>query len=297
MDDDDFRDAHTNLDYDELDVDRIDSGVCLSTPSLCSEVELTFKNLSLGSVAEEDKYELSKVFSNVPTKALFYQNHDGDTLLHLALICNNKDYATYLIKRVEDPKYLNIQNYTFFQSPLHLSTSMRNLTVTSFLLKAGASVCLKDRDGNNPLHIACSMGDFELVELILSVAHQNVNIIEDMNYQGRTCLHLALDSKSEERFKIIEIIACQCRTSLSIREGKCGYTILHELVKAGDFVGVSILISLDVPAHVSKLDVNAPSYDHSTPLDIALQMSFTEIAGALLCKGALTSSIASLSPD
>lgn len=82
MDDDDFRDTHTHLDYDELDADRIDSGVCLSTPSLCSEVELTFKNLSLGSVVEEDKYELSKVFSDIPTKALFYQNHDGDTLVN-----------------------------------------------------------------------------------------------------------------------------------------------------------------------------------------------------------------------
>ena len=85
--------------------------------------------------------------------------------------------------------------------------------------------------------------------------------------------------------------------NLDFQEGKCGYTILHELVKAGDFVGVSFLINLNIPAQVSQLDVNAPSYDRSTPLDIALQMSFSEIAGALLCKGALTSSIASLSSD
>ena len=104
MDDEDFRDAHTNLDYDEQDVDRIDSGVCLSTPSLCSEVEVTFKNLSLGSVLEKVEYELSKVFSNIPTKALFYQNYDGDTLVHsfefiyVSQLFNGCDFIFILIQ-------------------------------------------------------------------------------------------------------------------------------------------------------------------------------------------------------
>ncbi|CAL8285657.1 unnamed protein product [Lota lota] len=116
---------------------------------------------------------------------------DGDTLLHLAIIHEAKDYIKNMIDSSRNTHFLNTQNI-LRQTPLHLAVITGQADVCERLLLAGADPTVVDDRGDTPLHIACRGGNL----LCFSVLTQNCpseqlrKVISTCNYKGLNCLHL-----------------------------------------------------------------------------------------------------------
>ncbi|XP_074548968.1 nuclear factor of kappa light polypeptide gene enhancer in B-cells inhibitor, alpha b [Halichoeres trimaculatus] len=117
---------------------------------------------------------------------------DGDTLLHLAIIHEAKDYIRNIIDVSKNTDFLNTQNDQR-QTPLHLAVITNQADVCKHLLVSGCDPTLVDDSGDTPLHIACRHGNL----LCFSVITQNCQlehlhkVMAACNYQGQNCLHLA----------------------------------------------------------------------------------------------------------
>jgi len=53
---------------------------------------------------------------------------------------------------------LDLQNFEFRQTALHLAVITDQPSVVRLLINCGASPDIRDRHGNTPLHLACSRG-------------------------------------------------------------------------------------------------------------------------------------------
>ncbi|CAL8291647.1 nuclear factor of kappa light polypeptide gene enhancer in B-cells inhibitor, alpha b [Gadus morhua] len=116
---------------------------------------------------------------------------DGDTLLHLSIIHEAKDYIKNMIDSSRNTHFLNTQNI-LRQTPLHLAVITGQADVCERLLLAGADPTAVDDRGDTALHIACRGGNL----LCFSVLTQNCpseqlrKVISTCNYKGLNCLHL-----------------------------------------------------------------------------------------------------------
>ncbi|CAL8271476.1 unnamed protein product [Merluccius merluccius] len=116
---------------------------------------------------------------------------DGDSLLHLAIIHEAKDYIKNMIDSSRNTHFLNTQNI-LRQTPLHLAVITGQADVCERLLLAGGDPTVVDDRGDTPLHIACRGGNL----LCFSVLTQNCpseklkKVVSTCNYKGLNCLHL-----------------------------------------------------------------------------------------------------------
>lgn len=142
------------------DLTSVDSGL---------DIQDTFSHLSIasqtsdsGSLQQSSSTSLPRNVQETVWLDAFYQDQDGDTHLHLAIIQGYGDAVFALIQLAPHPHYLDIQN-DLSQSPLHLSVLTRQPHITRRLLLAGANPHTRDRCGNMPLHVACEQGDLDTV--------------------------------------------------------------------------------------------------------------------------------------
>jgi len=64
---------------------------------------------------------------------------------------------------------LDLQNYEFHQTALHLAVITDQPAIVRLLVNSGASVDIRDRQGNTALHVACSRG---LIRCIIEMMKQ-----------------------------------------------------------------------------------------------------------------------------
>lgn len=237
------------------------------------------------------------------------QNSDGDTILHLAVIQSDfKQLASSL--RFLKPHHLNHQNHTSLHTPLHLASVLASLKIARLLVLLGSSTSLQDRSGDTPLHIACNQGNLELIkQLTLPPSTKETTFISKhfpnffqnsaspppssntcsavdlCNYDGKAPLHLAYFSDHPDRLAIIEFLVVSCAACVNVVEGKSGYSLLHEMVKVGDDVGISALFNLSIPASSPPLLINNRCYGNMTALDMAVCLGRDVIEGALRDRG------------
>lgn len=117
---------------------------------------------------------------------------DGDTLLHLAIIHEAKDYIKQIIELSRNTDFLDSQNDQR-QTPLHLAVITNQADVCERLLVAGGDPTLVDRNGDTPLHIACRHGNLPCFSVITqNCLPQHLSAaMAAHNYHGQNCLHLA----------------------------------------------------------------------------------------------------------
>ena len=130
------------------------------------------------------------------------------------MLAGKYDFAKEILKRKNcDP---NINNRTTGATPLHLSVMGANVEMTRLLLRSGADLNAKNKDGNTAAHIAAlqSIGveDSEndkkmtvekmrdIMELLLT--YDNINI-EMENLEGLTPLGVAAAKGSEEVVRLL----------------------------------------------------------------------------------------------
>ncbi|XP_067877818.1 NF-kappa-B inhibitor epsilon [Heterodontus francisci] len=216
-----------------------------------------------------------------------YLSEEGDTFLHLCIIHEADALALALIGQ-SNPEYLNWQN-DLFQTPLHLAMYTRQTNIVRQLVLKGADTELQDHNGNTPLHLACQYSLQECVQALTkpvttkecalfgrdasnALGPQN---LERHNWQGLTCLHLAVIYRNDAMVEYVLSSGAKINT----QEATSGRTALHLAVELGEIGLVSQLLR-------NGGDVDAPMYNGCTPLHLAVGRLDAGIAAALYKAGA-----------
>ncbi|XP_070698602.1 nuclear factor of kappa light polypeptide gene enhancer in B-cells inhibitor, alpha b [Pempheris klunzingeri] len=164
---------------------------------------------------------------------------DGDTLLHLAIIHEAKDYIRTMIDLSKHTDFLNTQNDQR-QTPLHLAVITNQADVCQHLLVSGCDPTLVDDGGDTPLHIACRHGNL----LCFSVITQNCQpehlhtVMAACNYHGQNCLHLA----SVQGFLSLVENMVDLGADINAKEQRNGRGALHLAVDQQNLSLVKLLL-------------------------------------------------------
>lgn len=221
----------------------------------------------------------------------FQQDEDGDTQLHIAIIQGFIEVVYSLINIAPHPYFLDIQN-DVYQTPLHLAVLTHQPKILRQLLVAGATVDMKDRHGNTALHLACQLGNLESVKALTEPVNvvetesasqqytayppQLPQNLEDRNYDGQTCVHLAaLNSHVDVLRHLLWFGA-----NVNAREGKSGRTVLHYAVELG-LTSVLHFLLKECP-----IQLEAPTFAGHTAYQLAACVD-TALAHQLSEHGAL----------
>ncbi|XP_047001485.1 NF-kappa-B inhibitor cactus isoform X1 [Schistocerca americana] len=181
-----------------------------------------------------------------PAWELYYQqDEDGDTQLHIAIIQGFIEVVYALIQMAPHPCFLDIVNYEC-QSALHLAVLTRQPRIVRRLVVAGATVDIRDRSGNTALHLACLNGDIDCVRALtepVTVAEETMaglryrtyqhhvpQDLEERNYDGQMCIHMAALSGNVE---VIKHLVVWCGADINAKDGKSGRTALHLCIELG----------------------------------------------------------------
>lgn len=247
---------------------KVDSGVDLGLSESLSQLTLkqvTLNPLAIGNVqAEPTDEELIPVSSEKlqhatilqpeslqshgkppieePWQLYYTQDDDGDTQLHIAIVQGFVEAAFSLIKMAPHPCLLNILNDDG-QSPLHLAVLTRQPRIVRRLILAGANPALRNFRGNTALHLACATGDLASAKSLtdpLTPVERNYLLsgkkipalpqnLEQRNYDGEMCLHIAASSGHVELVRLL----LRLGADLEAREALAGKTALHLAVERG----------------------------------------------------------------
>lgn len=200
---------------------------------------------------------------------------DGDTILHLAIIHEDEQFAQQLIG-IFPKEVLDIQN-NLYQTPLHLAVYLDLEGVVQSLVERGASLHLQDRDGNTALHVACQQGQTECVShMTRDWGHSKLApVLHTHNWRGLACLHLAALYGQHEVMKLLRKKGAE----LNIQDGTSGKTPLHVAVELHDIALVRMLLSWGA-------NVDAVMFNGCTPLHLAVGRRDADIANLLCQSGA-----------
>ncbi|KAL8623523.1 hypothetical protein ACOMHN_058903 [Nucella lapillus] len=263
-------------------------------------------------VSEEELNGVSRL-SQMSDLCDLFPDQDGDTLLHLAVLHNTP--AAHLAEMIQ---LLGLQDHVdnvnhLQQTPLHLALLTDNLPALGILLRGlKASITIQDAHGNTPLHIACLRNDLRAVKILCSLEeepHLDVkadrlgevegedeagtfrkrgrkrrrkeevkSALEMKNYDGFTCLHLAVQNENAELVAFL----LQNGADVNAKEAKGGRTALHMTVDAlVPCVNIFTLLLLHPHLHL-----NAKNYAQQTALQLARGRGHPHLVDLLYAHGA-----------
>ncbi|XP_066562100.1 NF-kappa-B inhibitor epsilon [Amia ocellicauda] len=254
---------------DKLDTaveERLDSSYgssSLTVDSIGEILQSCSISVPSDSEAEQELYILSFI------------TDDGDTILHLAVIHEEEEFAHQLISMFTKD-VLDIQN-DLYQTPLHLATYLNLPSVVRALVQKKASLELQDQDGNTPLHVACDQGRLDCaIEMIRDLPERQLSaIVEIQNWRGLTCLHLATLRRNHRIMKLL----LKKGPNINTQEGTSGKTPLHLAVELHDVGLVTLLLN-------KGANVDAAMYNGCTALHLAVGRQDAAIANLLCQSGA-----------
>ncbi|XP_029281479.1 NF-kappa-B inhibitor epsilon [Cottoperca gobio] len=254
--------------------ERLDSAYDSSSITAESLSEIV-EGCTLSSAKEEQapSSELSEQEENL----LATITEDGDTILHLAIIHEDKCISQKLIQ-IFPKEVLDIQN-NLYQTALHLATYLNLIGVVKGLVEKEVSLELQDQEGNTALHVACQHGQTECaLELTREVSLSKMApVLETQNWRGLACLHLATLNRQHQILKLL----VKKGADLNIQEGTSGKTALHLATELHDMTSVKLLLSRGA-------NVDAAMFNGCTPLHLAVGRQDAAIANLLCQSGADT---------
>lgn len=116
-----------------------------------------------------------------------FVDESGWTPLHIAASIGNLEVLQLLLSHEPKPD-VNLQTNNG-STPVHLATSKKHFDIVKELVNNGASVRIKDKKSQYPLHRAAAVGSLPLVEFLIKDGKSPINA-KDIG--GWTALHHAL---------------------------------------------------------------------------------------------------------
>ncbi|XP_020833992.1 NF-kappa-B inhibitor beta [Phascolarctos cinereus] len=217
-----------------------------------------------------------------------YVTEDGDTALHLAVIHQHEAFLDFLLHFTAGTEYLDLQN-DLGQTALHIAAILGEAAITQKLRAAGAGLCVAERGGHTPLHLACRAGAHACARALLGPPEgqatqgedededeqERLDQLECTNYQGHTPLHVAVIHGDTEMVQLLR----EAGADLNKPEPTCGRSPLHLAVEAEAAEVLELLLD-------GGADPKAQMYGGRTPLGSATLRSDPLLAHLLRAHGA-----------
>ena len=132
-------------------------------------------------------------------------NNFGNTPIHVACYVKEPNMVACLLKKCSGNLdcHMNDDNNTF----LHVATQSGDLQTVKLLLKHCSATC-QNSNGNTPIHIACSINQYSIVECLLDSKESadpilNKNLDCHRNNDNNTFLHVAAQSGDLQTVKLL----------------------------------------------------------------------------------------------
>jgi ankyrin repeat protein len=183
--------ANVNLFSDIYDSDREEFLRILTTISQKKLDELSFKSLEDSSNSELLKLLIVKRFLNNP------QNIKGQSLLHYAVICNNQPAVNILLENRYNPNEVDDEDRT----PLHFAVMNGiNPQIIKDLLEYNADINAITERLETPLFLACTFGNKEAIEILLSRKDCNALYPNDL---GQEPIYIAYKNNNKDIINLL----------------------------------------------------------------------------------------------
>lgn len=199
----------------------------------------------------------------------------GSTAVHHACMAANDSIRLKILQLLIDDKNgvfdLEKRNEELID-PFMLSTINQSLPVCRLLIEKNVSLTKKDIHSRQPLHVACQLGNRELILLLLGSSTVNINALDDNH---RNCLYYAISHGDE---KIVDLLL-ERNVTIKIRD--CvGDTPLHLAVqhKTNAYELTSSLLK----TQDGKDLINVEAADRMKPILLAASCKQAEVVYLLI---------------
>ena len=209
-------------------------------------------------------------------------DEDGNTPIHLCILYGNFDLLEIFVDvalTIPDQNLINLKNHKNL-TPLLIAVYLEEIEVCEFLLEANADLAQTDIYGCNAIHIACKKRNVYLLKTLIKYVDKNCNygVVNSINHDGYTPLHLAVLSQSIE---MVQELLYLKYLKINIQDKRAGLTALHH---ASGKLNLYLISNLLVKNENIQLDVRA--YNGCTPLHMSIANKNYLITCLLLSQGA-----------
>ena len=236
--------------------------------------------------------------SNIETEydiSLSYQDDEGDTLLHSAIIVGSTELSLRLIE-IMCPMQLNIKN-KMQQSAIHLAAHVGDANLLRSLVEHGADLTATDNKGRTVFHIICASNRPKNLKVFSNYLDQEISqsgqncsayhkLRESLNLkdnEGQTCFHVACRDTTHTRNVEMVKALISLGVDINLTESKSGKTGLHIASEIGRSDVVRFLTERQ------EVDIEKTTYDGQTALITAYHRRQSNVVGILRNVGAVFS--------
>ncbi|XP_067668066.1 serine/threonine-protein phosphatase 6 regulatory ankyrin repeat subunit A-like [Haliotis asinina] len=124
----------------------------------------------------------------------------GNTILHVACLGGHLEMVKYIFSRDYIRNYVETKGERG-QTPVMLAAKSGHKSVFYLLVCKGASLSVKDYDGNNIFQVACIGGHVKMVECLLS---NDIVDINELRQDGKSALMLAVECGHKDVIDLLQ---------------------------------------------------------------------------------------------
>jgi ankyrin repeat protein len=203
---------------------------------------------------------------------------NGNTAIHHACMCTNASMRSTLLQLLIEDKHgifdLEKRSEQLID-PFMLCTINESIDLCRLLIEKNVSLTKKDTYSRQSLHIACQMGNYELVSLLLNSSTINLNAVDANN---RHCLFYAISYGDE---KIVNLLI-EKNINIKVRD-LVGDTPLHLAVQHP--TNAYELTKSLLKKQDGKDLINEPAADGMKPILLAAHCKQASVVHLLLKNG------------
>ncbi len=170
----------------------------------------------------------------------------GMTTLHNAIIAGDMDKFLSLIGAY--PDLINITNI-YGETPVHMAVLCDQYDMAKILISNKADINTRTNDGAFPLNYACSIGNSDMVMLLVNSGA----VVPDIAYKGMSCMHLGVRTWNREFVRTLVVLGFEDEISWDL-----GYKNQYgEPVRQGTAMSVALKYNrVDIASELLKCKVS-----------------------------------------